>query len=352
VNARQGVAAVSFEGHDGLYYADTCEPLEQAAQAGEVHLDAVARGHYPGAPLAPGCLPGVRTIGHWDALNPQSWGLEWHRNEGIEITYLAAGSVGFAVDGDEWMLEADQVTVTRPWQRHRVGLPNIGRSHLYWLILDVGVRRPNQTWDWPDWLAVSPEDLELLTILLQHNEYAVWDGNDSLADAFRRVGRLLRAKEDRRFESEMRILVSVVLVELLKTLEAHKPKLDRSLVAPRRSVSIFLDDLSFSLDHKWSVGEMAKACGMGRTQFTQHCQALFNMSPAEVLSAKRIERAASMLEETSVPVTDIAISCGFVTPQYLATRFRQARGESPVEYRRRRQSGGYGGAIGIAGAAI
>jgi AraC family L-rhamnose operon regulatory protein RhaS len=55
-------------------------------EAGEVELVALAGSDYPGSPMPDNWLNGVGTIGYWDAPLPQSWGLDWHRNEGIEFT--------------------------------------------------------------------------------------------------------------------------------------------------------------------------------------------------------------------------------------------------------------------------
>jgi hypothetical protein len=52
------------------------------------------------------------TVGYWDARSNQTWGLDWHRNEGIELTYLARGKIAFAVDKTDFQL------ITRPSDRH------------------------------------------------------------------------------------------------------------------------------------------------------------------------------------------------------------------------------------------
>ena len=53
------------------------------------------------------------------------WGLDWHRNEGIEFTWLEQGTLPFATDDVETVLRPGDLTITRPWQRHRVGAPHV-----------------------------------------------------------------------------------------------------------------------------------------------------------------------------------------------------------------------------------
>ena len=80
-----------FQWGTRTYHADTCEPLKRGVERGEVTLVARARGAYPGDRLRPDDVPEVRTVGYWDALHDQRWGLDWHRNEGIELTFVAQG---------------------------------------------------------------------------------------------------------------------------------------------------------------------------------------------------------------------------------------------------------------------
>jgi len=57
-------------------------------------------------------------------------------------------------------------------------MPMVDPSRPHWLILDVGVRRPNHRWVWPSWVALAPDDLARLTRLLQYNENPVWTADE------------------------------------------------------------------------------------------------------------------------------------------------------------------------------
>jgi hypothetical protein len=81
---------------------------------------------------APSCssqLPGITSIGFWTGTGTQDWGLEPHRNEGVEITYLETGRMAFSVEANDFELSAGQFGITRPWQLHKLGAPNIGPAN-------------------------------------------------------------------------------------------------------------------------------------------------------------------------------------------------------------------------------
>lgn len=330
-----GLAEPSFRDIDDVYYADTCEPLQRAVDDGAVTMAALARGHYPGTPFPGDEVPGVRTIGFWDAPAPQTWGLDWHRNEGIEITYLARGSLGFAVDDDSWPLHANQITITRPWQRHRVGEPDVGPSRLHWCILDVGVRRPNHQWKWPDWVTLSADDLAQLTRLLQHNEQPIWPANRAIDATFEALAECVTNHQRGTLESRLRVLISTLLLDLLELLQEQRVDLDEELSSPRRGVRVFLDDLDKYLDRRWTLTDMADSCGLGRTQFSIYCQELTNMSPIEYLTRRRLDAALALLVSRPKPsITEIAFQCGFESSQYFSAVFSKHFKLSPAAYRK------------------
>ena len=84
-----------YQEHGKTYEPDSCLPLLRGVKEGKIHLQALARGHYPGKKLARNALQGIKSVGFWDANHPQDWGLDWHRNEGIELTFLESGSMSF-----------------------------------------------------------------------------------------------------------------------------------------------------------------------------------------------------------------------------------------------------------------
>jgi AraC-like DNA-binding protein len=324
------------EGH--TYVADTCDPLVQAVARGRVSLHALVRGHYPGRKLPVAALPGLKSVGLWNAAQAQDWGLAWHRNEGIELTLLDRGRLPFSVDGQDFKLKTGDLTITRPWQLHRVGDPHIPAGRLLWLILDVGVRRPHQSWKWPAWLVLSAADMKELTHILRHNEQPVWHAPEELRKTFQRVGRHIGNDEGETNLSRLTVALNELLVEVLEMGRRSNVPLDISLSSSCRTVEMFLLDLASGLSYlarEWTVPQMARECGLGTTQFIHHCKQITNVTPLQYLNDARLEAARRMLgEQPARSVTEVALDCGFSSSQYFATVFRRRFGISPHESRR------------------
>ncbi len=329
-----------YQDHDRTYRADTCSALAAAQRRGLVRLEALVRGHYPGRRLPPGALPGVKSVGFWDARGPQDWGLDWHRNEGVEFTLLERGSVAFEVDGHPCHLRPDDLTVTRPWQRHRVGDPHVGPGRLHWLILDVGVRRPHQPWRWPAWVVLTPADRAELTGYLRHCETPVWHATPEVGECFQRLAASVERDAGGDQVSRLAALLNELLVLVLEMFRRRRVTLDSSLASAERTVELFWAELQRSPEHlaePWTVVSMARQCGLGPTRFIHYTKLLTNATPITHLTRCRLAEAARQLRShPERSILEVALAVGYSSSQYFATAFRREFGCAPSEYLRRR----------------
>lgn len=324
---------------DGLTYtAYAGHPLRQAAEDGKVHLSVLGRDAYHGRRLAKAELSGISSVGYWDAAGPQDWGLEWHRNEGIELSFLEAGKLPFALDDQNIMLKPGDLVVTRPWQLHCLGDPNVTASRLYWIIIDVNVRRPNQPWKWPKWLALTNDDVEELTNFLRHNERPVWPSTDDIRHCFKQIGKAVELDERGSHISWLMVYITELLLLTLKMIRQQDISLDPILSSSQRTVELFLRGLNENpetLGHPWTIEGMAAQCGLGKTRFRYHCKQLTNMLPMQYLNHCRVKMASKLLiERLDMSITNIAFECGFESSQYFATVFRQYKKCNPSNYRK------------------
>jgi AraC-like DNA-binding protein len=324
----------TFRSNRELFHADTCQPLKLAARKGEVCLAALGRGSYPGERLPRHDLKEVCMVGYWDAPRDQNWGLDWHCNEGIEIGYVSKGKLPFSVGDCSYQVEPGHLTITRPWQRHCVGDPRVPACRYSWLILDVGMRRPNQSWHWPAWLLSSKADLKRLTEMLSKNEQAVWRADRKIGTCFEQLEQAVAGNPADGYKARLKILINELVILLAGMLESRNPHLDQSLPSSERTVRLFLDNLSHRIDEPWTLDSMAAACGLGRTHFSTYCKKLSNAAPVELLTRTRMEAAASLLRvHPELSITEITFRCGFQSSQYFSNVFRKAHGQSPSEYR-------------------
>ncbi|XMO87568.1 AraC family transcriptional regulator [Algibacter sp. AS12] len=322
-----------FKGDGIVYHADTCVPLLDAFNRKKIKFKALARHTYPGDRLDENTI-GLNSIGYWDASVPQDWGLDWHRNEGIEFHFLESGSMPYAQENKEVILAPNHLTITRPWEAHKVGNPHVGMGKFYWVIIDLGVRRPHQDWVWPDWITLTPSDLDRLTTILRQNEKSIWKTDQKIRDCFARIYKAVNTDQSGSNASKIRLLVNYLLILLLDLLNTDDIVLNESLTDSSRSVKYFLDELGNNLSENWTVELMAESAGVGVTRFTHHCKRLTNVTPMRYLTMKRLELAKKLLlEQGELSISEVAYMSGFTTSQYFATVFKKHEKCSPNSYR-------------------
>jgi AraC-like DNA-binding protein len=316
------------------YHPDTCAPLAQAWQSGQVEMHTLVRGTYPGHLLKDEELKGIRSIGYWNSEKIQNWGLDWHRNEGIEICFLETGNLSFLLNDQRYELEPNTLTIARPWILHKLGNPDIGFCKLHWFIIDLGVCQPHQEWVWPDWIILSNDDLDELTRILRLNEQPVWHMGDEMKRCFAQIGRMVKYHEKEHFDSRIRVCLNEVLILLLEMLKKDRPKLNDTLIESKRSVSIFLKRMEDDLANNWTVSNMSEHCGLGVTQFSKHCHQITNCTPVNYLNKLRLLKAKKMIfENPDHTITSIAYDCGFSSNQYFTKVFKAYFKETPQNFR-------------------
>lgn len=324
-----------YVAEDVVYHADTCIPLVDAVSRKKLKFNALARYTYPGERLTDDTL-GLSSIGYWDADEPQDWGLDWHRNEGIELHYLESGTMPYAQGEKKINLQPNHITITRPWEKHKVGDSSVGMGKFYWVIIDLNVRRPHQNWKWPDWIVLTEKDLHKLTTILRQDDKWLWKGSREIASCFQRLGKVVETDVNGSNSSKIRLIINELLVALLELLEEDKIVLNEALIDSSRSVQLFLNELEGKLFESWTIEDMADSAGVGLTRFTHHCKKLTNLTPMRYLTMRRLEMSKLMLiENDALSVTEIAYSCGFTTGQYYSTVFKKHEKCTPLEYRNR-----------------
>ena len=330
----------TFKTGDDVYRADTCSALREAVARETLIMKALTHEHYPGEQLPSNVLPGLLSVGYWNAEHKQDWGLDWHRNEGLELSFLRSGSISFATASHSQTLLPHDMAICGPWQLHRVGTPHIDTGTFMWLILDQKIHSADQQWSWPNWIVLTKQDLDELTRLLLYNSAPVCAANNKMVNCWEQLFRAVRNDENESRFSQIAITVNELLLLLLKFLrnnEESRKHEDVSALSPSlHTVKLFWEDLKnipHLLEKQWSVKEMAKLCRMSESRFTQCCRTLTNKSPVHFLNYCRVQHALSiMARDPQRSITDIALDCGFSTSQYFATVFKKITGKTPSSY--------------------
>ena len=81
------------------------------------------------------------------------------------------------------------------------------------------------------------------------------------------------------------------------------------------------------------IGELADLIGINRSHLTTRFRKEANMPPAEFLMQLRMDKAESLLRETTFSITEIANMIGYTDALAFSKMFRKRHGVSPRQYR-------------------
>lgn len=322
---------------DQLYYPDNSMPVARAARAKRLTMTALARGHYAGRRLPDGVLPGLKTIGCIHTVLDKQLHTGEHRNEGFEIHFVECGRLSFQLGGQEYCLQPGDISYTDPWQPHSLGYQQISGFRVYWMVIDVGVRKPGQEWQWPSWILLTKQDRRELRRRLRGIQQPCWRAPAEMKDCFQRIGPLVEADSPRRHAAQLAVLINQILVSFLDVLRGQGPEenIEPGLAIVEQFWHGLRED-SRQLARDWTLPQLAAECGLGQTQFTHFTRELFNQPPIHYLRECRLELAGWLLQEDRLRrVTEIALACGFSDNAQFSKSFRRHFGCPPQIYRAR-----------------
>ena len=82
------------------------------------------------------------------------------------------------------------------------------------LIIDLNVRHPHQSWEWPDWIVLNEDDLDELTLYLRQNEQPVWKANHEFKNCFIQIGNIIKQSDTKAYDSKLKIQINQLLMLL------------------------------------------------------------------------------------------------------------------------------------------
>lgn len=88
-------------------------------------------------------------------------------------------------------------------------------------------------------------------------------------------------------------------------------------------------------DQPIAITDLASRAHLSPSQLQREFRRLFGMNPGEYILRVRLLMARRQLEDTSAPVGQIALDCGFYDQSHFTRAFRASTGLAPLAYRQR-----------------
>ena len=87
------------------------------------------------------------------------------------------------------------------------------------------------------------------------------------------------------------------------------------------------------IEEDFDVNQFSKLMGMSSSSLLRKLKAIVGLTPLNFIQDMRLKRAASMLEQGGISVSDAAASVGIYNMSYFSKVFRNKFGVAPSEYK-------------------
>lgn len=108
--------------------------------------------------------------------------------------------------------------------------------------------------------------------------------------------------------------------------------LQQSALSPRKLQEI-KQFVAHHLAENISGAELAAVAGLNHDHFIRVFKQSTDQTPHQYLIEQRVERAKQLMRTTALPLSEIALSCGFSDQSHLGVQFRLSTGSTPKQFR-------------------
>jgi AraC-like DNA-binding protein len=267
--------------------------------------------------------------GHWSPGKLRQ--LPAHRNPGLELVYISRGRLRWQVEGRVEVVLPGSVFFTLPWETHGSVLEREPGCELDFVVLslDRQYTLASRSWSMHPAFGLSSRAMSGLRAALTGRVRRCWPATRRLSVLFPQL--LDELSRPDRSDDAVHALCRLLLIDVPRCMKPRREEPSRSDSAPR--VQGFVERLQHECQLPWTLDMMAEACRLGRTQFARLLLDLTGDRPLMALNRARVKRAGWLLRESDLPVTRIALDCGFGSSQHFANVFRAYSGCTARQFR-------------------
>ena len=143
-------------------------------------------------------------------------------------------------------------------------------------------------------------------------------------------------KSDRFFYASERALTARLLISLLRTVISPKSSVEDGDIS-EKSVSLIHESVKYINENYASditPDDCAASIHLSYSYFAKLFRAVMGKTFKEYLTGVRLAKAHNILISTALPITDVAISCGYSNLSYFISEYKKVYGRTPRDTRK------------------
>lgn len=254
--------------------------------------------------------------------------LHWH--EETEIMYLKEGSFILNINMKEYKVSSPSLVFINSGVIHSI--ESVGKSRESALVFDLKMLS-FEHFDASQYKIISP--LIKKQIQFPHFIYVddkIWNSvkelyeKISLEATYNKLSSYMKAK------GYLYELIGILYENNMFLYEDKLEEINGYNIENVKKVLSFIQD---NYNNKITLEEAASVVGMNTQYFCRYFKKLLGKTLTEYINEVRVEKAVEYLIESDYKIIDVAVECGYDNIGYFIKRFKEIKGVSPSEYRKK-----------------
>lgn len=255
----------------------------------------------------------------------------WHWHDELEILVVGTGSARVCVNGTDHTVRQGEGFFINAGALHGIwpeaGEPCLLRSVVFHPRL-VGGSVDSILWQ----KYVEPLLCDPCRPCVHFANIREWEG--AAAQAIQTAWQACACKGEG-FEFEVRGQLSRVIFLLAKHCPAAEKRPSEKALRDGERMKVMLQYIREHDSEELTLAKIAGSAAVSENECLRCFRSMIGSSPIQYVKQLRIQKAAQLLTATDGRISEIGAACGFQEMSYFAKIFRQVKGCTPSEYRRK-----------------
>lgn len=255
----------------------------------------------------------------------------YHWHEQTEIIYVEKGEIILTVDGSTNLRRQGDIVFINPGQFHQLVIDNKDTRYFSFVF----------SMDWLDFKNMDYIQDSILNQLKNDMDFppCVSPGTPRYQNLKRE---LLSIRQVYRMQPDnYSLMIKILLYKVLLLLSVNHmfvPASSRQSMNHSQSVirvKALIDFVAAHYQERITLEQGARIMHMSPKYFSSFFTRTFLINFTQYINQYRINQACILLKTTDLPIMDVAFESGFENFSYFIKRFKEIRGCTPKEYRKR-----------------
>lgn len=255
----------------------------------------------------------------------------WHWHDELEILVVETGITRVSVNGTDYMVRQGEGFFVNTGALH--GVWNEGAEPCYLQSVVFHPRLVGGSVDsilWQKYLEPLISDPCRPCVHFANTQEWEKDASKTIQLAWQAC-----VSEMEGFEFEVRERLSRLIFLLTKNCPKAEKRPSEKVLRDGERIKIMLQYIQEHYDGELTLAKIAESAAVSENECLRCFHSMIGSTPIQYVKQVRIQKAAELLVSTNRKISDIGAECGFQEMSYFAKTFRELKGCTPGEFRRK-----------------